>query len=87
MQRNGLCAHSFAIKYKMTPSTVTRALGSREAASWTPAFQDIYRIAVNMPESSPNLDLQLLTSYQGPGEAIVRRMLTDFEELVRTLSK
>ncbi len=87
MTRESLSLNALALRCEMTPSTVARALADRESARWTPGFRRIYSIAENGDHDdkiSPTM--RRLASYEGPAEATVRRLLSDIEELVMTLS-
>jgi hypothetical protein len=87
MQRNKVSANKLAIRCALTPSSVTRALSSREAARWTPTFRHIYSVVKNSHGGmriSPAM--KRLAAYKGPGEAEVKRLLDDVEALVATLS-
>ena len=86
MEARGFKPASFARAFAMTPSTVGRALPGRERASWTPAFRKIYCIAKNKAGVTSTASLERLAAYSGPGEAAVKRILADVDELVRTLS-
>lgn len=84
---NNWTINALAIQARMTPSTVGRVLKSRSQAKWTPAFGRLYCIALN--NSVPPLDvpaLQSLMTYEGPGQAAVKRILADMGELVTALA-
>jgi transcriptional regulator with XRE-family HTH domain len=87
IEQNNLSLNELALHCGLTPSSVTRALSSRDGARWTPTFKTIYSIALNRV-----LDLHIspvmkrLASYQGPGEIEVKRLLNDVEALITTLS-
>ena len=71
----------------MTPSTVSRALKSRAQARWTPALRKLYSIAKNNDAAAKVTPAMVrLASYEGPGEAVVKRLLDDVEELIVSLS-
>jgi hypothetical protein len=71
----------------MTPSTVSRALASRLNARWTPALRKLYSIAKKDDVTvKVTPAMARLASYDGPGEAAVKRLLNDVEELITTLS-
>ncbi len=84
---NSLTKNALALRYKMTPSTVSRALGSRSAARWTPTLKQLYRIAKNeAPVARVTPAMARLASYEGPGNMVVRRLLGDVEDLITSLS-
>lgn len=87
LDRNDLSLNQLAIHCGLTSSSVTRALSSRNAARWTPTFKAIYRIALNK-ESNLRISpaMKRLAAYQGPGELEVKRLLTDVDALLTTLS-
>ena len=87
VQGNKLSLNELAIRCSLTPSSVTRALSSKETARWTPTFKAIYSIAKNNDlgmRISPAM--KRLAAYEGPGEAEVKRLLDDVEALITTLS-
>lgn len=82
----GLSYNALAVRCSMTPSTVSRALGKRSSARWTPTLRKLYSIAKNSSTVEPAAVAARLESYAGPGEAVVKRLLDDVEELITTLS-
>jgi transcriptional regulator with XRE-family HTH domain len=84
---NSLSFNALALRCGMTPSTVSRALSSRAGARWTPALRKLYSIAQNDPAAGKITPVMTrLASYEGPGEAAVKRLLNDVEELIESLS-
>ena len=84
---HALSCNALALRCGMTPSTVSRALGSRSSARWTPTLRKLYSIAKNdAAEGKATPVVARLASYAGPGEAAVKRLLDDVEELITTLS-
>jgi hypothetical protein len=71
----------------MTPSTVGRVLKARSNARWTPAFDKLYCIALNNAAQLLDVSaLRSLVTYEGPGQAAVKRILADMGELVAALA-
>lgn len=86
-ERENLSLNALALRCRMTPSTVSRALANRENARWTPALKRIYSIAENGDVNAKiSPVMKRLATYEGPGEAAVKRLLNDVEELITTLS-
>lgn len=84
---NSLSLNALALRCGMTPSTVSRALNNRSDAKWTPALRKLYSIAKNDPlVAKVTPAMARLASYEGPGEAAVKRLLNDVEELITSLS-
>lgn len=84
---NGLSFNALALRCGMTPSTVSRALSSRSEARWTPALHRLYSIAKNNDMTAKVAPAMVrLASYEGPGEAAVKRLLSDVEDLIASLS-
>jgi hypothetical protein len=87
MEQRKITANKLAISCALTPSSVTRALSSREAARWTPTFRVIYSNAINKDiEIRISPAMRRLAAYKGSGEAEVKRLLEDVDALVATLS-
>jgi transcriptional regulator with XRE-family HTH domain len=87
IEKNDLSMNGLAIKCGLTPSTVSRALSDRAKARWTPALRKIYSVAENKNSDVPGEAIGRLAAYKGPGEIEVKRLLTDVEQLIATLSK
>jgi transcriptional regulator with XRE-family HTH domain len=86
-ERENLSFNALALRCGMTPSTVSRTLENRESARWTPALKGLYSIAENKNVNAKiSPAMKRLAAYEGPGEAAVKRLLNDFEELITTLS-
>lgn len=84
---NSLTINALAVRCGMTPSTVSRTLSDRSAARWTPALEKLYSIAKNNDvKAKVTPAMARLAAYEGPGEAAVKRLLGDVEELITTLS-
>lgn len=83
-QQQGIKNNELAIRFGMTPSTVNRALQSRETASWTPGFQKLYCNVKSAVQGKAAI--QRLAEYAGPADSIVRRLIEDVDALVTTLS-
>jgi hypothetical protein len=84
---NKLSFNELAIRCGLTPSSVTRALSSRDVARWTPTFRTLYSIAINNEiDARISPAMKRLAAYEGPGEGEVKRLLDDVEALITTLS-
>jgi len=86
-KEKGLKNHGLALRFNMTPSTVNRALASRETAAWTPGLHQIYCNVLNArrPETEKPA-LQRLADCKGQVGEIVHRILEDVDALVVLLS-
>jgi hypothetical protein len=82
-----LSYNALAIEFCMTPSTVFRTLTNRTNASWTPGLTNLYRIAQMRSANPSDTSFQQLATYSGPGEAVVKRLLRDVEELIVVLAR
>ena len=88
LKATGMQLADFARYHKLDYVSVWRAMSDRSSARWTPTFTKIYAIAVNNGADKPSSGGvgQRLNAYQGPGEVVVRRILSDLEELLGTLA-
>ena len=83
-----LSLNELAIRCRLTPSSVSRALADRQTARWTPTLTRIYCIAKNGEiETKISPVMRRLAAYEGPGEVAVKRLLDDVETLIATLSR
>jgi transcriptional regulator with XRE-family HTH domain len=84
-KERGFSMNALAVNFGMTPSSVSRALAERAQARWTPTLRRLYYNAINN-RSTGGDTLSRLSTYRGPGEEAVQRLLADVEVLIETLS-
>jgi transcriptional regulator with XRE-family HTH domain len=86
-ERENLSVNALAVRCGMTPSTVSRALANRDSARFTPTLKTLYSIAENRGANAKiSPAMKRLAAYKGPGEAAVKRLLNDVEDLITLLS-
>ena len=86
-KEEGLKNHALALRFNMTPSTVSRVLANRDEAAWTPGFDQIYCNVLNarrLETGKPTL--QRLADCKGQVGEIVNRILEDVDALIVLLN-